>query len=219
MTEIRIYIEGGGDSKDNKTKLRQGFSQFLDPLYQLARKKSVRVHPISCGSRNEAYKDFCTAVKEHSDALNVLLVDAEEAVTPKSKSAKNPIWQHLKERPDDDWECPIGATDRNCFLMVQSMETWIIADRENLKKFYGAGFNENALPKHANLEKVGKKQIMYALTRATAHTKTKGEYHKTQHGFDLIKGLNPATVRAAAPSCERLFFELTAAIEGNAPPV
>ena len=216
MTEIRIYIEGGGDSKNNKTKLREGFSQFLQALRLSASQNHIGWRLIACGSRNEAYGDFCTALTAHTNALNVLLVDAEEALTAKTLASQNPVWTHLQTR--DKWICPAGATERNCFLMVQSMETWIIADRDNLKKFYGIGFNENALPKNQNLESVGKTQIMDALNRATAQTKTKGKYHKTNHGFDLIKGLNPATVRAAAPSCERLFDELIAVLENNTPP-
>lgn len=102
-----------------------------------------------------------------------------------------------------------GTTDDNCFLMIQFMETWIVADQENLKKFCGTGYSESAFPKWSDLENVGKETIMNALKKATKGTKTKSECHKTQHGFDLLKKVNTETIRDRCPSCDRLFSTLT----------
>lgn len=40
--EIRIYIEGGGDSKDGKAEIRKGFGAFLVSLREMARKRRIR---------------------------------------------------------------------------------------------------------------------------------------------------------------------------------
>lgn len=77
VKEVRIYIEGGGDGKNTKALIRQGFSQFFKPLVELERSKKIKWNIIICGSRNNAFEDFKTALKDHQKAFNVLLVDAE----------------------------------------------------------------------------------------------------------------------------------------------
>lgn len=42
VNEIRIYIEGGGDSNNTKASIRRGFSQFFQELVQLARSKNIK---------------------------------------------------------------------------------------------------------------------------------------------------------------------------------
>ena len=51
VKEIRIYIEGGGDDRDTKRQMRQGFSGFLKDLVQIARSKRIKWDIIVCGSR------------------------------------------------------------------------------------------------------------------------------------------------------------------------
>ena len=46
--EIRIYIEGGGDYKDTKRTLRQGFKGSFKDLV-LAREHKVKWNIIVCG--------------------------------------------------------------------------------------------------------------------------------------------------------------------------
>jgi len=124
IKEIRIYIEGGGDGKNTKALIRQGFSQLLKPLVELAKSQRIKWDIIICGSRNNAFRDFKNALKSHPEAFNVLLVDAEAPVTINSP------WAHLKFR--DNWDKPSGLDDSNCHLMVQAMEAWFM-DRD-LKK-------------------------------------------------------------------------------------
>ena len=105
----------------------------------------------------------------------------------------------------------MGVDDRQCFLMMECMETWVIADKDTIAKYYGANFLMNALPKNANLESVPKLTVADALKRATKPTQ-KGEYKKVAHGFAIIERANVDVVRAALPECERLFRELEARI-------
>jgi len=72
VTEIRIYIEGGGSRSSSKTALRQGFSSFLKEIKDCARVNRVGWNLIACGSRNEAYSDFKNALVTHINAFNVL---------------------------------------------------------------------------------------------------------------------------------------------------
>lgn len=145
---IRIYIEGGGDGKDQKAFMKQGFSKFVKSLADLARSQKIGWNIIICGSRNNTFRDFENALKSHPEAFNILLVDAEAPVTDNSS------WTHLKSR--DNWQKPLGTDDTHCHLMVQTMEAWFIADLKSLKKFYGQGFQESSITKNADVETIEK---------------------------------------------------------------
>ena len=200
VTEIRIYIEGGGDGKDTKALIRQGFSQFLKLLVEIAKNQKIKWNITICGSRNNAFRDFRNALKSHPTAFNVLLVDAEARVTAQSP------WGHLKLR--DNWDAPPGVDDSYCHLMVQTMDAWFIADIETLTKYYGQGFRENVIPKNSNVESIDKDELFRILQNATCNT-SKGEYHKINHASKLLTLLDVAKVRQASPYCDRLFTTLT----------
>ncbi len=199
VTEIRLYVEGGGDSKETKANLRHGFSTFFQSLVEQARKKNIRWNITVCGGRDATHKGFLNSLKNHPKAFNVLLVDAEEAVTL-------PPLQHLKKR-DPSW-CLSDVCEESCHLMVQMMEAWFIADRKALLDFYGNGFKESALPGNRNVENIGKAAIESALKSATKNS-SKGEYHKIRHGSKLLERVDNNIVRSAAPHCERLFGVIT----------
>ncbi|BAY88906.1 MULTISPECIES: DUF4276 family protein [unclassified Tolypothrix] len=201
VKEIRIYIEGGGYGKNTKALIRQGFSQLFKPLVELAKSQRIKWDIIICGSRNNAFRNFKNAIKSHPDAFNVLLVDAEAPVKIDSP------WAHLKFR--DNWDKPAGVDDSHCHLMVQAMEAWLVADIETLKKFYGQGFKENAIPKNSNVETIDKESLEPILKSATRST-TKGEYHKINHASKLLALLDLTKIRNASPYCDRLFTILSA---------
>ncbi len=52
--------------------------------------------------------------------------------------------------------------------MVQVMETWLVADRNTLRRYFGAQFRENTLRQWPDLENVPKHGVLDALARATA---------------------------------------------------
>ncbi|MCI0697082.1 DUF4276 family protein [candidate division KSB1 bacterium] len=197
VNEIRLYVEGAGNDIHTKKLLRDGFRSFLNALIQIARMNRIKFQIIACGRRNQAFSDFSTALQKHPNAFNILLVDSEASVS------KSP-WQHLQGR--DGWNAG-QVSDEHCHLMVQIMEAWLIADLSALNRFYGRGFNENAVPKNPNVEQIEKKTLLSALKDATRNT-SKGEYHKTRHGFRILEQLEVAKVRHAAPHCDRLFKTL-----------
>ena len=91
--------------------------------------------------------------------------------------------------------------------MVQTVESWLIADPEMLAEYYGKDFRENALPKRKDVEAVDKDKVLASLKRATERT-SKGKYHKTQHTPDLLERIRPEVVRQRAKHCDRLFTSL-----------
>lgn len=197
VKEIRVYVEGGGDGADTKARIREGFHEFLKTIVELARKKRIKFYPVACGSRNATLDAFRTALRQHPNAFNILLVDAEGPVQSDPR-------KHLQER--DGWDLS-HVLDEQCHLMVQMMEAWLIADIAALQRYYGQGFNSNSIPKTANVEHIDKPTLNSSLEAATRMTK-KGKYHKIRHGAELLKRVDGATVRSAANHCDRLFATL-----------
>ena len=191
---VKLYVEGGGDSKTLKTACRKGFSTFLERAG--AAGKMPRI--VACGSRRNAYESF---QKEHGEGVNaMLLVDAEEPV-----ESAGP-WQHLSAR--DGWARPSNATDEQCHLMVQLMESWFLADADALSSFYGQGFRGHALPPNPNVEDVLKQDVLAGLAQATRDT-GKGIYNKGATSFAILEKLDPAKVRRASPYADRFIRALS----------
>jgi hypothetical protein len=185
---VRIYVEGGGDGKDTIKRCKEGFAMYCGKIAPPS--KSPRI--VACGGRQQAYDRFKTAVQESQpDEVCVLLVDAEGQV-----SADTPL-EHLHSR--DRWEFP-PLRRHQVFLMVQAMEAWFLADREALAAFYDGGFLANSLPgSSTNIEAVSKDDLEPKLKHASKPTKTKKEYHKTRHGFEILGKIDPAKVGNASP--------------------
>ena len=153
---------------------------------------------VACGGRQNAYESFVTAL-EADDGPPMLLVDAEAPVKKPSS------WQHLHER--DAWDCPAGATDEQCHLMVQVMESWFLANRASLSSFYGQRFNDNALTGNPKIEQVSKADVFKRLENATRRTQ-KGAYSKGAHSFDILGAVDPGEVERASPHAKRFLNAL-----------
>ncbi|HAO10044.1 MAG TPA: hypothetical protein DCQ51_02410 [Planktothrix sp. UBA8407] len=197
MVEIRIYVEGGGDGKESKAAFREGMSKFLKRL--TGEQQQIKITCVVCGSRNTAHRNFTHDLTNYPDAINLLLVDSEDFVTVSSAR------QHLMNR--DKWNLP-GIDENDIHLMVQVMESWLIADIDTLANYYGQGFNRNAIPRNNNVEEIPKAAIESTLRRATQRTK-KGEYHKINHGPKILAMIDVSIVRENAPYCDRLFRRIT----------
>ncbi len=200
---VKVYVEGGGSSSDRKrrkggrseqsSKFREGFSKFVKKAGLAGRMPRF----VPCGNRQVAFKDFKKAVTKGEAAL--LLVDAEEPV-----NATEP-WQHLKD--SDNWSRPKAATDDQCHLMVQVIESWFLADIDALEKFYGKNFRRAALPQNPRIEDIAKQDVERGLKQATRDT-SKGEYSKGKHSFEILAELDPAKVRCKSPYADRFLSEL-----------
>lgn len=198
---VKIYVEGGGNSKALKSRCREGFSKFLAKAGFEGRMPRI----VACGSRNKAFGDFCTALDAASfEKFFLLLVDSEGPIT----SGCSP-WTHLKNRSGDNWDKPSAANDDHVHLMVQCMEAWFLADKDTLKKFYGAGFNIRALPANPNIEMISKCDIFSGLESATTRT-SKGRYNKGENSYILLGMINPDPdlVKSQMPYAQRFFDTL-----------
>lgn len=189
-----LYVEGGGDSKSLRTACRKGFRKFIENAGAGVGASKI----VACGSRGNAYRDFRTAIRDSTDAL--LLVDAEGPVTAQG------AWQHL--RANDNWERPTTATDGQCHLMVQSMESWFLAHVDALVSYYGQDFSAGALPANPNIELVPKEDVLAGLNRAARNTK-KGGYKKGPDSYEILERLDPARVRSGSLFAERFIQALS----------
>ena len=195
MVSIKLYVEGGGESKTLKTACRKGFRSFLEK----AGLTGSLPRMVACGSRQNAYDSFKTA-HAHGDETVLLLVDAEGPVTADG------AWQHLQAR--DGWNRPDRATEEQCHLMVEVMESWFLAGREALEAFYGQGYRSNALSPSQDVEQIPKGDVLDGLAQATRNS-TKGRYDKGAHSFKILEKLDPAKVREASPYGDRFISTLS----------
>jgi hypothetical protein len=200
VSEIRLYVEGGG-GKDSKARLRQAFSQFLAEPRVAAHTRGMPLRVVMCGSREDAYRDFMRGVRDHADARVLLLVDSERPVTVEPG-------EHLST--GDGWNLA-SIADEQCHLMAQVMESWFLADPEALARFYGQKFGAGQIPKRKNVEEVPKEEVMSSLERASRNTQ-RGPYHKILHGAPILESLSSERVRSRASHCDRLFASLQEAI-------
>lgn len=199
VTEIRLYIEGGGETRGMQAPLREAFQTFLAPLREQARARRVGWSVVLCGGIGQTFDAFTNALEDHPNALNILLVDADAPV----EDGRTPA-QHLASM--HQWRVQPDAS-KGCHLMVQVMESWFVADRQALRLFYRSALVESALPATTNIETVPKDDIMAALDKAT-----RGSYHKGKHAPKLLGLLDCETVKAASPHCRGLFACIEAAL-------
>ncbi|MEY3444608.1 MAG: hypothetical protein RLZZ519_2889 [Bacteroidota bacterium] len=204
MKRVCLIVEGAGNSKADKSRLVEAFSKLLENAgFQRGSKPTI----IAAGGRDQALSDFKATLSERQrPGFPILLVDSEDPVAYKDISLDAPVWQHLKNR--DKWEKPHGAENNQVVLMVTSMETWIAADHEVLKKQFKSGFNEKKLPSLLNLESRSRKEVLAALEAATKDCGRDRQYAKGEISFKLIAMLNPATLQQHLPHFQRFIAVL-----------
>ena len=148
------------------------------------------------GGRGRTFDLFRTAVgNPRPGQIPLLLVDSEAGVAGGRSG-----WRHL--HASDGWDRPGGARDGQVFLMVQVMETWLLADRNAPREYFGASFRENALRQWRNLEDVSKRDVLEALARATAGCAR--PYAKGEVSFDLLARIDPDQVETKCPHAKAL---------------
>ena len=191
MVGARIYLEGGGDSKDGKVRCREGFSKLLRKCGLGGRMPRL----VASGGRGSAYRDFGIALESASGSEYVaLLIDSEEPVSNIDRT-----WDHLRQR--DGWQRPPGAHDDHVLFMTTCMETWIVADRNALGEHFGQYLHNSALPPLNNLEDRPRGVVQNSLRRATSNST--GPYTKGPKSFELLGKLDPDTLESCLPSFGR----------------
>lgn len=207
MTEIVVFVEGGGNNATLKAELRQGFDALfrLEKSWASERRSGLRF--VCCGSRNEAYEAFMDSLNRHGKKISALLVDSETSITPVSADsaldAKTRI-QHLRQKAatdgrgqGDGWPFPNVQPER-VHLMVQCMEAWIVADPEALEVVYKQKFHRQKLPPRPILEEESKADIFVKLEAATKDTRM-GKYSKIDHASKILAVIDPNKVAQRCP--------------------
>lgn len=193
---VRVYVEGGGDSRSTRDTCREGFRKLFGKVVRPG--ASLRV--IASGGRGRAFENFCDGLRDHSDETVLLLVDSEGPVN-------GTVWEHLRSRVGDGWVRPASATEEHAYLMVQCMEAWFVADRVAVANYYGKGFHSGALPRQPNVEQIPKQRVQDALKRAARQT-DKQTYHKTRDGLVLLGLIDAQKLRTGSMHAGRLFDAL-----------
>ena len=194
MTDAKLFVEGGGASKELQARCREGFKKLLGNSGFTGRLPRI----IACGSRNEAYDNFRVAHRAGRTSYIALLVDSEDPVTDGEKP-----WDHLKLR--DKWDRPAGASDNQVFLMTTCMETWIIADRAGLTRFferYKPCLRAAALPSAVDMEARLRHPVQEALMTTTQDCAN--PYAKNKRSFEALAGADPAVLRSLLPAFARM---------------
>lgn len=206
MTDHRLYIEGGGDSKAMRRRCGRAFGEllekagFVDCLPRL----------VARGSRNEVFDAFKTAhAQATDDQFIAMLIDSEDPAPVPADPLKQKTWDHLWGR--DSWPRPGGTTDLQVLFMTTCMEAWISADGSTLREHYGHNLIESRLPSAADLESQNRRELMNKLVRATEQcTNT---YEKGNRSFELFAKLSPEALKALLPSFRRTIAILEQKLE------
>lgn len=189
---VKFYVEGGGHGGLSRPMCREAFTEYFRKSTQAGRSPRV----VVCGSRNEAFSRFKTAVENRpSGEIFALLVDSESPVINSSPVA------HLHQQ--DGWIfAPLGPD--KVFLMVQAMEAWFLADTTVLATFYGSNFISGPLPgSPTNIETIPKDDLEPRLKQASKNCQ-KGAYKKVKHGFALLALVSPAKVEIGSAHAKQL---------------
>jgi hypothetical protein len=192
MVSVKIYVEGGGDSKELHTRCREGFSKLIKKLGFKGRMPKI----IAGGARDKAYGMFdkaMTSAKEN-DEYPILLVDSEDPII------LGP-WEHLKVR--DNWDRPVGAEDEQAQMMATCMETWIMADHEALHKVFGSCLRDGALLPVNDLEERSRQELLKTLEFATNNCGKNRGYDKGTRSFQILAELNPILLEKNLPYFHR----------------
>ena len=192
MVEVTLFIEGGGGSDLQGRHFRPAWRSFFQSTGLAGRLPAV----VRGGSRNDTFARFATAVKDaRPEELPILLVDSEGPVAP-----GHSVWEHLRQQ--DGWQRPAGASPEQAFLMVQSMETWLLADPAALQTYFGQSFRAGQLPQRPDLESIPKDDALRFLENATAGCSK--QYAKGNVSFEILGRINANRVADRCPYAKSL---------------
>jgi len=222
---IALYVEGGGDTVQQKAELRNGLDELSNAQKRAARDKRLGWKLVPSGGRDAAYKDFIDAVGHADDeTLCVLLVDSEDSLSDESPKPLDESSESKKQRERTDaltrrshivnrdrWDLS-DIPPEFIHLMVRCMEAWIVSDVEALANHYRQGFHTKSLPARLNLEGEDKLSLCIKLRKATRNT-SKGEYAKIRHASKLLRLIDPKKVAARCPRFETFTSWLDEQIE------
>lgn len=175
--KTKIYIEGGGNSRELHIRCRSGFIRLLESSGFKGKMPKV----VSCGSRNSTFDDFTTAHKANTGGYVAMLIDSEDPVDNPEKT-----WDHLRNR--EGWVKPDRSDDNQVLFMTTCMETWIICDHDAIKQYYGSKIQESALLPLHDLERRNRHEIQDNLKHVTRNC---ANPYRKNNAYDVLGILNP----------------------------
>lgn len=187
----RIYVEGGGDSKELHARCREGYRRLFERAGFAGRMPRL----VACGGRQTTFDDFRVAHDRRAGAFVAMLVDSEDPVS----DGEQP-WDHLQRR--DGWRRPPRAEDDQTLLMVTCMESWIACDRDAIDQHFGSGVQTSALPDITALEGRDRNDVLRALQHATR--RCRAPYAKGKVAFAVLGRLSPDVLKARLPAFARI---------------
>ncbi len=205
---ISLYIEGDKKEtgKGGFISLRQGFSEFFGK-WAKDENLNVKFDNNVLGDRGKAVNVFLKFAALYPNDLILLLIDTEREkdVTEDAKLFLQ------KDFPNSDFS---NVKELQCHFMAQTMETWFLADKEKLAGCFDNKFKENSLPKHNEIEKIPKAEVIQKLKIATEETSNgKGKYEKGGNAGKILREIRAQKVIEAARHCERLFAVITESVK------
>lgn len=190
---IRVFVEGAA-ARGNKALVADAKRAFSELVYKAT---GARVHIAPTGSRSDTYRAFCAA----TGCQPLLLVDSEAPVTDIAQP-----WAHLKSR--DGWDQPVGAADQQAHLMVQVMETWLLADPSALQEVFG--LDASRIPQWPRLEQVAKVTLNDVLARVTGLPLDGGRGSLKSKAFAVLARVRVDVLAAKCPAAARFFESIRA---------
>lgn len=161
--QVKIYIEGEGGGKEGARRkhldgeFRRCWTQFLG---ELKPNKGCGFQVVAGGGGGQTVDDMLNGQRKSGfRELRVALIDSERTVADISKS-----WAAVEMQKPDGYE------DHHLFLMVQCLESWLLADVDGVAKYFhskGRTFRKSKVPKWPNAEQQPKGEIFKALEAAT----------------------------------------------------
>lgn len=162
-------------------RFRGAFKRHLERLDPLLKNLEV----VARGSTEHTIKSYVEGVRQFSPQCSVaLLVDADGPVmgTPA---------KHIEAKLNSA-HAPAQARN-NIFLMVQCMESWLIADANALASCFGNKLRPRALPQNPDIELVARRDVASALDDAVKGTPA-GQYRKVRDAIKILEKLSPEAV-------------------------
>jgi hypothetical protein len=202
VNTLTIFIEGGGDKNRQLTNdMILAFTKFFE---KSGLKGSMpKIKP--CGSRQQTYKQFANAISLGKPAI--LLIDSESPVDDKYSVGDIHHWDpwgHIRSRTDatgvkcDNWVIIGDNTD--CHFMVQMMESWFFADKQNLNMH---GFKSANIKDYPDIEQINKPNLIRYLAFSNINS-----YSKGKNSFALLMTTDPYEVFKRSKWANRLILIL-----------
>ena len=197
---VTLYIEGGEKGKAAEARFREFWHKLFENILRF---KGRKFRIFSGGGRDDAYDDLCIGLKTaslgkaHGDNF-ALLIDSERSIdfvySGNCQTDDEQILSFLNKHYG--WEKPQGYVANHIFLMVSSMESWILADTDSLKRHYGDCFNLKST--RANPESLSPEEA-YRILRKATETCDK-PYKKGSGSFEVLAKLDPEIIAKRCPS-------------------